>query len=188
MKSSNLLFPSVCFNVYHKPKFYRPCSKPPVSPFYCFRFYTTFISEQASEAKEVMLFLQANESVSRFPRLSPFFYPSSVSYFSLSLSYCSESENAPCINIQTVASTQRINILHETWITESHTNLRSRKVKSQEITIYNKNIKVFLIHSIDNIYFMITQNTKLSKVVIILSYLILSYLILYYREQSTSDI
>ena len=83
-----------------------------------------------------MLFLQANESDSRFPCLSPFFYPSNISYFSLSLSYCSERENALCNNIQTIQSTQRIKILHESWITESHNDLRSRKVKSQEITIY----------------------------------------------------
>jgi hypothetical protein len=96
-----------------------------------------FISEQASEAEEVLLFLQANESISRFPCLSPFFYPSTISYFSLSLSYCSERENAPCINIQTVASMQRIKILHETRITKSHNGLRRRIVKSQLFAIYN---------------------------------------------------
>jgi len=42
----------------------------------CCHFHATFISEPASEAEEVMLFLQANESVSRFPRLFPFFYRS----------------------------------------------------------------------------------------------------------------
>jgi len=69
---------------------------------------------------------------------SPVFSLSSiVHYFSLPLSYCSECENATCLNIQTVASTQRIKILHETWITESHNGLRSRKVKSQEFAIYN---------------------------------------------------
>lgn len=173
VKSSNLLFPRFWCKVYHKSKFYRPCSKPPISPFYCFRFHATFISEQAREAEEVMLFLQANESVSPFPCPSPFFYPSTISYFSLSLSYRTESENAPCITIKTVASTQHIKILHETWIIKSHNNLRSRKVKSQEITIYNKNIKVFLIHSIYIINFMVMQNIKLKKVVIILSYLVL---------------
>jgi len=81
VKFSNLLFPSASFNVYHISKFYRPCSKPPISLFYCFHFHVTFISEQASEAEVVMLFLQANESVSRFPCLSPFFYPSTISYF-----------------------------------------------------------------------------------------------------------
>lgn len=132
VKSSNLLFPSVCFNVYHNSKFYRPCSKPPISPF-CFHFHATFISEQTSEAEEEMLFLQANENVPCFHCLSLFFYPSTISYFSLPLSYCSERENARCINIHTVASMQRIKVLHETLITESPNGLKKQNIEVSRI-------------------------------------------------------
>jgi len=116
---------------------------------YQFHHSTAFVSmlllslNKQAKPKKWCFFLQANECVSRFPCLSPFFLPSTKSYFSLSLSYCSGSETAPCINIQTVSSRQRIRILHKTCITEFHNNLSSRKVKSQEITIYNEILKYF---------------------------------------------
>lgn len=68
--------------------------------------------------------------------LFPFFYSSTIRHFSLFLCCCSECETASYIIIQTVASTQRIKILYETWITESHNGLRNRKLKSKEFSNY----------------------------------------------------